>query len=562
MAKKISGAEYQLAKIFSSEFDYVIPSYQRPYAWTVDQTSELFDDLYDFYRTELDEEYFLGSIVLIKEEGIPYSQVIDGQQRLTTLTILLAAMTHLFSDEMKSDFNNYIREPGRVSQGLKPKPRLALRDLDRDFFAKYVQGLLFDELFAFDSTSLGNESQRNIQTNSRYLLEKLKEVFDGDNSKLVDFGIFVVQRCSLVAVSTSTQHSAFRIFSVMNSRGLDLQPTDILKAEVIGQLGKDKQAEYNERWEDMEVELGRSGFNDLFSYVRMIYAKEKAKRALLEEFKSQVISKISTPVALIEDVLEPYADALAIVKHANYEASSNAQDVNSYLKWLNRIDNSDWIPPAILFLAKHKQEPDYVLWFFHRLERLAACMHVCARNINERIERYSRLINGLDKPHSMKSPVAEVELSDAEKMAMFQALNGSVYELTARRRNYIILRLDAFMSDGAAVYDPSVLTIEHVLPQTVNSESEWSKIWPIEEQRLVWTHRIANLVPLNFRRNVSASNYDFERKKIAYFGGKKQVSSYVLTTQVLNTPAWTVEYVEKRQLELMSVFADKWNLTI
>ena len=81
MSKKISGAEYPLAKVFSSDFEYVIPSYQRPYAWTVDQASELFDDLHDFYQNEKDEGYFLGSIVLIKEENRPYAEVIDGQQR-------------------------------------------------------------------------------------------------------------------------------------------------------------------------------------------------------------------------------------------------------------------------------------------------------------------------------------------------------------------------------------------------------------------------------------------------------------------------------------------------
>ena len=89
MSKKISGAEYPLSKIFSSEFDYVIPPYQRPYAWTKDQAGELFDDLYYFFRNEAEDSYFLGSTVLIKDEGKPAAEVIDGQQRLTTITILL-----------------------------------------------------------------------------------------------------------------------------------------------------------------------------------------------------------------------------------------------------------------------------------------------------------------------------------------------------------------------------------------------------------------------------------------------------------------------------------------
>ena len=309
MSKKISGAEYPLSKIFSSEFDYVIPSYQRPYAWTTEHASELFDDLYDFYMREPDETYFLGSIVLIKEENKPRSEVIDGQQRLTTLTVLLAALTSMLSGELRTDFDGYVREPGRASLGLKPKPRLALRDRDRSFFADYVQSLRFDELLELDPLTLENESRRNIQANSRLLLDRLHNHFHMDEQKLCGFGSFLVSRCYLVAVSTPSQQSAFRVFSVLNNRGLDLLPTDIIKADVIGSIPKEHQHEFTERWEELEVQTGRGGFNDLFGHIRMIYAKVKAKRALLEEFRDFVLSTIKSPIALIEQVLEPYADA-------------------------------------------------------------------------------------------------------------------------------------------------------------------------------------------------------------------------------------------------------------
>lgn len=105
MSTKIKGAEYPLSKIFSSDFDYEIPSFQRPYAWTEEEAGDLFDDLYDFYVNEAeDEQYFLGSIVLVKEDDKPHSEVIDGQQRLTTLTILLAAITSRLSGEDRNDF--------------------------------------------------------------------------------------------------------------------------------------------------------------------------------------------------------------------------------------------------------------------------------------------------------------------------------------------------------------------------------------------------------------------------------------------------------------------------
>lgn len=560
MSKKISGSEYPLAKIFSSDFDYVIPSYQRPYAWTVDESSELFDDLLDFYLHEQGDGYFLGSIVLIKEESIPYSEVIDGQQRLTTLTILLAAITSQLTGGLRTDFENYIREPGRASQGLAPKPRLALRERDREFFSNYVQSLKFDELLSIDPLTFPNEAQRNIQINSKLLQDRLNKAFSGDENLLCKFGAFIVQRCFLVAVSTPSQKSAFRVFSVMNSRGLDLLPTDIIKADVIGNIPKENQDEYTERWEDMEVQAGRNGFNDLFSHIRMIYAREKAKKAILDEFKRHVVAKFNSSGKLIEEMLEPYTEAFMIAKKERYVSTQNAHDVNALLKWLNRIDNSDWLPPAILFLAQKNNEPDYVLWFFEKLERLAACLHICAKNVNQRIERYAQVLSDLQEEHSQETPVKSIELTELEKEKMLEALNGKIYELTARRRNYLILRLDSFLSDGAATYDPSVLTIEHVLPQTVSSGSAWLKYWPEEDERKGWVHRIANLVPLTQKRNSQAQNYDFDKKKSAYFSGKKNVSSYVLTTQVLNTETWTPQIVQIRQDNLLNILAEKWQL--
>lgn len=561
MSKKISGAEYPLAKIFSSDFEYVIPSYQRPYAWTVDQASELFDDLFDFFRVEPDEGYFLGSIVLIKQEGIPYAEVIDGQQRLTTLTILISVLASTMEGPQRDTLCKYILEPGNEFEGLEPKPRLTLRERDKAFFLKYVQALKFDDLFALDDKGLDNESRLNIKKNSQLFSDRIKKSFESDAEKIRKFVAFLLQRCFLVAVSTPSQQSAFRVFSVMNSRGLDLQPTDIIKADVIGKLKSDAEREaYNERWEDMEVELGRSGFNDLFAYVRMIYAKEKAKRSLLEEFRTHVISVVPEPANLIGEILEPYAAALAVVKTNSYEAVSHAEQVNLYLKWLNRIDNSDWMPVAIRFLSDKKDDPKYVAWFFKNLERLAAYMHISALNVNERIERYSKVLLGLQVTHSFENPVQQIELTDNEKQKFIAALGGDIYEMTARRRNYLILRLDSFLSDGAASYDPAILTIEHVLPQTVDPASEWAMLWPDTNDRKMWIHKIANLVPLTMRRNAKAQNYDFDKKKAAYFSGKNGVSSYILTTQVLNSGQWTPEYLKRRQAQLLEILQDNWRL--
>lgn len=560
MSKKISGAEYPLAKIFSSDFDYEIPSYQRPYAWTVDQASELFDDLYDFFLKEQEDTYFLGSIVLIKEENMPHAEVIDGQQRLTTLTILIAALGNRAPDAYKESLKKYICEPGDEIEKLASRPRLSLRERDRAFFADHIQALQLDRLLSYDAAQLENESQRNIQSNARLMLERIQKASEHNENFIKEFASFLVLRCYLVVVSTPSQQSAFRVFSVLNSRGLDLLPTDIIKSDVIGRITQSKQDEFTEKWEELEVQTGRNGFAELFGHIRMIYAKSKAKRALLDEFKEHVLAAVTSPEDLVSKVIEPYAEAYLVAKNSQYVSTANAADINSLLKWLNRIDNSDWLPPAILFLAQKKSEPEYVFWFFKKLERLAASMHICGKNVNERIERYAIVVEALQKEHSFMSPVEAIELTAEEKAECRAVLDGKIYWLSARRRNYIILRLDSFLTDGAATYDPSVLTIEHVLPQTVDVNSEWAQAWPDPALRDAWVHRIANLVPLTQKRNSQAQNFDFGKKKSAYFGGKQGVSSYVLTTQVLNTPEWTLDKVEKRQQELLGVLADKWSL--
>lgn len=564
LSKKISGSEYPLSKIFSSDFEFVIPRYQRPYAWEVEQAQDLFEDLKDFVEAAPDEGYFLGSVVLIKEDGKSQAEVIDGQQRLTTLTILLAVLVDFLPEdsdedaEQKKNLRTYVIEPGNKWEGLQAKPRLTLRQRDNDFFRKYVQEWRLDELGKLDASGLESEAQRNIKANTAYFRSAVDKAYANDEVGLVQFIQFLLGRCFLVAVSTPNRDSAFRVFSVMNSRGMDLQPTDIIKADIIGNVPRADEDKVNDLWEQMEVDLGRDGFNDLFSYIRMIYAKEKARRSLLEEFRQQVLTDKQDPKKFVYDVLKPYASAYDMIRTNSYVAVENSHHINDLLTWLNRLDFSDWVPPAIAFLSRHKDDPAEVLDFFNRLERLSAWMLACRANVNERIEVFANVLEEIEEVESV-SEITWLELSEDEIEQFLRVLDGNIYQLTPRRRSYIMLRLDSFISDGGAIYDPKVLTIEHVLPQKVEDGSEWAKNWS-EEKRNAWVHRIGNLVPLNKRRNSSAQNYPFKKKCNAYFLGKGNVSSYALTTQVLNHDEWTPKIVKDRQKELLEALKDGWSL--
>ncbi len=336
-----------------------------------EEARELIDDLLTFMQAAggpVDEmpPYFLGSIVLIKGETAPGADVVDGQQRLTTLTILLAAIRASVQEPCASEVTRLVYEKGSAILGTKDRFRLTLRERDSEFFQTYIQkddGVgkllnLTDELM---------DSQDNIRANARLYMERLQAIPEADRLSLAQF---IVTRCYLVVVATPDLDFAYRIFSVLNSRGLDLSATDILKSEIIGGVVAAQRDAYTKKWEDAEEELGRDAFTDLFSHIRMIYRRLKPKGTLIKEFKEHV-TEAKQPAQFVDHVLLPMARAYEEILDAAYESTAHAETVNEYLKWLNRLEFNDWVPPALAFTAHHRQEPQGMAIFFRGLERLA-----------------------------------------------------------------------------------------------------------------------------------------------------------------------------------------------
>lgn len=285
--QQLEAHEVPLHKVFCSDYDFHIPDYQRPYAWEIEQATQLLEDLVEALDRNPDEPYFLGSVVLVKTKEVPKAEVIDGQQRLTTLTILLAVLRDLTNDaELRVDLEKLIAEPGNKIRKLAPKPRLALRPKDAAFFRLYVQttGIVKD-LLALKPDALRTDAQAALQGNARALRAELSEWSEERRLELVNM---LSERTILVVVSTPSLDSAHRIFSVMNARGLDLSPADIFKSLIIGDLSDGLSNQYATKWEDAEETLGRDDFADLFLHLRVIFARERARRELLKEFPEQV----------------------------------------------------------------------------------------------------------------------------------------------------------------------------------------------------------------------------------------------------------------------------------
>jgi len=558
-AVKIQATEYPIYKVFSNDFVFTIPLYQRPYAWTTEQAGELLEDLLTALgegNEPIDDinPYFLGSIVLIKGDK-PDAQVVDGQQRLTTLTILLAALRTLVQPQYSTHLTKLLYEEGDLFLDTPNRYRLTLAKRDADFFKEYIQnegGI--NNLKVLNSAAL-SDSQKNIKENALLFLNYLENLSEFQRVRLTQF---IIKQCFLVTVSTPDLDSAYRIFSVLNERGLDLSLTDILKAEIIGPIPDSQKEAYNFKWEDTQEELGRDGFQNLFTHIRMIYRKAKLSSSVLKEFR-EYVRPADNPQQFIDKTLCPLADALHIIKTATYQSDRRAEEVNKLFKQLNRIDNSDWIPPAILYLSRNQNQPDRLVEFFTDLDRLAAGLMIRRANINERIERYGRLIAVIERGEDLHTPDSPIQITSEEKNNILKMLDGDLY-LIQKIRLYVLLRLDAALSEGEASYNFSNVSVEHVLPQNPASNSIWVKWFPSKEERERYVNRIGNLVLLSSGKNSQAQNYDFELKKQKYFTTKNGVSPFALTTQVLNEQEWTPEVIERRQKELIGVLKKVWRL--
>lgn len=565
MAKTLEAHDKLIREIFEGSYQFEIPDYQRPYAWTTGQATELFDDLYsamqDARVSGSGSQYFLGSIVLIKNDRDPKSSVVDGQQRLTTLTMLFAVLRTVMPDAA-DDITDFLYKKGKFSLGEKNEYRLTAREEDADFFRTHIQepgGIA--QLVA--STDKLEDSRLRYRENATLLLEKAKALSLDDHNALWKF---LANDCSLVVISTPDLEAAYRIFSVLNNRGLDLAPIDILKAEVLGSIrsmgGEDKARTYSKKWSEIESQLGRDAFGDLFAHIRTIYAKQKQRATLVKEFQEHV-TEYKAPIDLVDKVIKPYAEVWDFVRDADFEATEHAETINEHLSWLNRVDFKDWVPPALVYFKRFRQQPKRLAEFFQSLERLTYFLLVTKVGINERIETYAALTKEIE-PEAFKGDLAALTtltLTDAQKRKFVVALDGDVYDDLPKARMALVLRLESLVrAPGVQLQD--AVSLEHVLPQTPPDGSDWIKWFPDEDERDGWTHRLANLVPLDRNKNSSASNYDFAKKKDAYFKGKGKASPFVLTQEVRAENEWTPTLLAERQKRLVGVLAEHWNLAV
>ena len=370
---------------------------------------------------------------------------------------------------------------------------------------------------------------------------------------------FILNNCYLVVVAVPTDTAARRIFIVLNARGLDLSATDILKADLLERAGQAREKELSTRWEDIELALDRDRFSDLFTHIRMIFEREKPRSALEVGFPKFVSPFRGDPEEFISRTLEPFADAFTLAEDRGKIESLFGARTMSLLRSLNRLDNKDWVPPLLLRLKQYAANdvvdvPDFI----RKLERLAYYLFVTRSDVNARMARYADVLDQINPRTGRTRRSSGLILTDEDIGYFLDALDGPIY-LKSRVVKPLLLRLDLALSDGSAIYDYPTISVEHVCPQTIETGSQWDDWFSNRETRDLWLHRMANLVLLTHRKNSSARNWNFNRKKSAYFV-KDDACPFLLTQQVLDSTEWTPETLKDRQKAVLKTLSNSWGI--
>jgi hypothetical protein len=544
LAKKLESDMLPLTKLFSQDFFFRIPEYQRPFLWDDEDFTNLIDDLSAAQR---DEPYFLGTLVLHKIKDGEYD-VVDGQQRLTALCILLACMRDSLdtTDDrtLTTEIHEKIFQAEKKLDSIPSRNRLQVKD-------QSVFNTIIGTSGGAAQPLLESDLKKSI--NKRY--EAARAVFWAKLSAMreqdrQDFAIFVTQKCTVIYVATDTFEDAFRLFTVVNDRGKQLRRIDVLKAYNLDPAyvtTADSRSKYALQWEEMENRLGETEFENIFSLLRLIYVKEKTQFDLHKEFEKKILGQPNMPKAGPEfmDQLDRYVDLYdALFVDRDYLDPSDDTPHVAYQTLMEAMvmyfSASEWKACVLSFAVKFDKVRLYE--FILLVEKIYLDHWVTSTRKDERYGVYTAILKSIDRANVAGDVIADMTVSTSKIEEACRSKNF----YTAGHAKYLLVRAEIVTDELDHVQHFQVRSIEHVLPQNPKKDGDWDSIFK-DGEREELTDSAGNLVLLSKSKNSRAGNKEFKDKKATYL--KDRVTSFPRSIQVLGYEDWTPDVIRARTEE-------------
>lgn len=552
----MKASEAPLLKLLQTHAQFVIPLYQRTYSWTAAQCERMWDDILAVGNQDDNVGHFIGSVVYLTDPG-PTTQigklvVIDGQQRLTTLTlILLAVRDHISVSRDESvlsvdQITDYYLS-NRYEKGME-RYKLLLTQSDRDTLRSLI-----------DRAPMPPVSSRRIQENYSFFVDRL-------SSATVDLGVVYRGLLKLMVVDVALDPRADNpqlIFESLNSTGLALTQADLIRNYVLmGQSAQEQEQLYVEYWSKMEQSFGQANYATHFDAFMRHYLTLKLGRIprisdVYAEFKMYAGQSRVSVREVVADVhrYSGHYVTIALKGGTDKAIQSRLDDINEL-----KIDTAY---PLLLETfddyARGAATRDDVLGVLDLIASYVLRRAICGIPTNTLNQTFQRFSRSMDKSRYLESAKAAFQLldgvrrypSDLEFRRDF--VTRDIYNLAARR-NYILRKLENH--ERLEPINVESFTIEHVMPQNENLSSAWRNMLGPDWKRIQaeYLHTIGNLTLTGY--NSQLSDRPFAEKRTIAGGFDK--SPIWLNGSLALLDRWDEAAIRRRADQLADLAVIVW----
>lgn len=597
---------YPVSQLFDIEAGvvYAIPRYQREYTWKMEQWESLFDDV-----EENDPGYFLGSIICINQTtdtlAVQRLEVVDGQQRLTTLSLLFAALYQslkLHEKDLDDDQRVELINLKRKLVLKKGDDQLRVIPQIQNNNQNDYRAVLSDVgvISPFDTPAYAGN--RKIFRAFRYFQGRIEEMVQGENDRLASIMAFLdkVSQACLVKIEVASHADAYTLFESLNNRGMPLTAIDLIKNKLLARL---------ETTEPGKVDHYFDVWNKLLGYLGDDYSvQERFFRHYYNAFKDP----LNVPFRKDEDKnkkkdpLGPVATRSNLIqiyeKLINQDAKHHLQSIRSagqlYALMLGRNTDEAWAPldKPLKDLDRIQGAPSYLLMLYllvrrealgidvaqlEDIARLLVCFFV-RRNLTDTppTRDLTRLFMAIiDKVAALSGDAVATNIRDellavsASDETFRSKLEGAIYEENAGVTRFVLCALaeqsmtketwvDLWKYEGKLF----VWTIEHIFPQGDNIPTSWVKMIAGGDEKKAkaiqetHVHKLGNLTISGFNSALGNKSFkdkrdrtDSKGREVGYKNGLK------LNAELATAEAWSVEQIDARTTTLadqvMGLFA-------
>lgn len=535
---------------------FKVPAYQRSYAWEIDHVEALLNDINDAIQNK-EKEYFLGSIV-VTAGGSQRYEVVDGQQRLTTVSLIISAIKDIFSAENDHQVVVSVTSDFLASTDRKTKekePRLILNEIDNEVFQE-----LIENAGDLDVKKYRRSSNKRLISAYQFCREYLKTMCENSKDSEEELHAwldYLETNMKIIVVVAPDDSNAFIIFETLNDRGLELAISDLLKNYLFHRSGE-KIEETKNRWLSM-VSILESASDDplIVTYLRHF---SMARYGLIRE--KELFSVIKKKITSKKGALN-YSNELSDGARI-YSALINTEHefwtdydykVSEAVAILNLLGMTQIRPLLLAILNKFDKKN--ISSIFKKLVSVAVRFQIVGGVGGGTLERlYADTAKSISEGKITKTSEVISAFKNIPSDSAFKA-GFSIVSISKQKiaRYYLRALEDNIISAGSEKV-PSVDTdrvnLEHVLPSSTTSE--WDALFKMDEIR-AYQNRLGNLCLLSSRLNSTIGNNSFSEKCEIY---KK--SSFHWTTSISAEVVWDKQAIETRQQKMADLAVTIWSI--